>query len=158
MRAQQRGKIQFHHVAFHDGDIPEFGQRLRQKRRQPPVDLNCHNLARAAGQLLRQHTKTGADLQHAHGAVEARGLGNFGADAGVDDEVLPQPFGKRKSVRGAKRPNGGKIRQFHAACYTSGSGGEEVSAGAEESVPEEELPEDALREDALREDALPEEL
>ena len=110
----ERRKVHLQHVALHDRHVFIFCQSFRQQRRQTLVHLHRHYFFCAPRQLLGQHPHAGADLQHAEVLVNPRRLGDLGADARVDDKILPEFLGERKAVRRAQRFDGGNIRQIHA--------------------------------------------
>lgn len=111
--ADKGGKVQLQSVALHDADVGKARQRLGQQSGQAGIQLYGHHPARAQGQLFCQHADAGAYLQHAICPVDAAGLHNFRAHAGVHDEILPQPLRQRKAVRRTQAADDSNVRQLH---------------------------------------------
>ena len=84
MLGKQCGQIDFHDIAFNDGDIVVIGKRFAKHRNQCAVDFYGDDLFIHFAKVLRHGADTGTDFQNrilgCGSAFFSDALGNHGID------------------------------------------------------------------------------
>ena len=93
-------KVQLHHIPGDNLHVATACQGLLQHRKQPLVQLDSGHLLGHLGQFPGEHPDAGPHLDDSLALTGAALCRHPGTNDAVNEEVLPQGFGKMKSVAG----------------------------------------------------------
>ena len=103
-RVQEGTPVGPERVGHLDADSVEGADRLLQRRREPPIDLDRQDGGTPFGQSPGERAEARADFQHVGVRPDPGELRDAPRQGGLDEEMLPQGLLRPDPVPGCERP------------------------------------------------------